>query len=248
MRAAVGQREGSGPGLADDSRGPEEALDEPLDELDEPLDEPLDQADEGLDEPPPREGEAVVLREPGVLAGPYPSVDLVLVAGIEHVAAAWAHRPDGQPLDLNLEQNFDTWLRDRLKKRARPREETARQDTSRRKTRRPRIPPRTTHRKTMHRRTMRRRTTAQVNNREKDNPVRNGRGGGGRVLSPYAVPARLEQAGSRGREHVGTTRPATPASGPRCSPPTGHCSTSAAPNAWRPRRRRPPSWPGTAAA
>ena len=52
--------------------------------------------------------------EPGVLAGPYPSVDLVLVAGIEHVAAAWAHRPDSPP-GRTWKQNFDAWLRDRLR-------------------------------------------------------------------------------------------------------------------------------------
>src|SRR4051795_8012794 len=83
---------------------------------------PLDESrDEPWDQPPPGEGEAVVLRQPGVLAGPYPSVDLVVVAGIEHVAAAWAHRPDGLP--INLEENFGGWLRDRFRRRSRPGQE-----------------------------------------------------------------------------------------------------------------------------
>ncbi len=66
-------------------------------------------------EPPDGEGELVVVREPGVLVGPYPTVDLVLVAGIEHVAAAWAKRPEGLPLDP--EGAFREWLRDRVRGR-----------------------------------------------------------------------------------------------------------------------------------
>src|SRR4051794_8511906 len=79
--------------------------------------------DESLDEPPPGEGEAIVTREPGMLAGPYPSVDLVVVAGIEHIAAAWAHRPEGLP--INLQENFGGWLRDRFRRRWRPGQEPA---------------------------------------------------------------------------------------------------------------------------
>jgi hypothetical protein len=75
------------------------------------------------EEPPPGQGEPVVLRHPGVLAGPYPSADLVLVAGIEHVAAAWAHHPDRLPVDLD--HAFNAWLRDRLRTRTRTNEEPA---------------------------------------------------------------------------------------------------------------------------
>src|SRR3954451_13787405 len=103
-----GSGEGSGQGSGDASSGDCSDDSAPLDES----------RDEPWDQPPPGEGEAVVLRQPGVLAGPYPSVDLVVVAGIEHVAAAWAHRPDGLP--INLEENFGGWLRDRFRRRSRP--------------------------------------------------------------------------------------------------------------------------------
>jgi hypothetical protein len=46
------------------------------------------------EEPPAGEGEAVVVREPGLMPGPYPRVELVLIAGIDHVATAFAHDPD----------------------------------------------------------------------------------------------------------------------------------------------------------
>ena len=59
-----------------------------------------------------------MIREPGALVAPYPSADLVLVAGIEHVAAAWAQRSHGLP--VNLEGDFDGWLRDRFPSRFRP--------------------------------------------------------------------------------------------------------------------------------
>ena len=45
------------------------------------------------DEPPPGEGESVVLRQPGALVAPYPCAEIVVVAGIEHLAAAWAPAP-----------------------------------------------------------------------------------------------------------------------------------------------------------
>jgi hypothetical protein len=41
-----------------------------------------------------------VVREPGVLRGAYPSADLVVVAGLDHVAAAWAAREGELPLDV----------------------------------------------------------------------------------------------------------------------------------------------------
>src|SRR3954469_3487005 len=47
----------------------------------------------GSQEPPESEGDLTVLRAPGVLDAPFPDADLVLVVGIEHVAAARAlHR------------------------------------------------------------------------------------------------------------------------------------------------------------
>src|SRR4051812_47963242 len=109
---------GSGEGSGDDSS--DAFSDAPSDASSE---DSVAQPDEPLDEPPPVEGEAVVIREPGVLAGPYPSVDLVVVAGIEHVAAAWAHRPEGLP--INLQENFGGWLRDRFRRRWRPGQEPA---------------------------------------------------------------------------------------------------------------------------
>jgi hypothetical protein len=113
-----GGGESSGKTASEDRGGkPDEPyLAEQEDEPDEPLYEPLD-------EPPPGEGEPVVVRQPGVLAGPYPSVDLVLIAGIEHVAAAWAHQPAALPLDFD--NAFNTWLRDRLRTRNRTKEESA---------------------------------------------------------------------------------------------------------------------------
>ncbi len=56
-----------------------------------------------MEEPPAGEGVEVVVREPGVLYGPYPSVGLTLIAGIEHAAAALAADltgPGRLPMDL----------------------------------------------------------------------------------------------------------------------------------------------------
>ncbi len=57
----------------------------------------------------------MVLREPGMLYPPYPSADIVVVAGIEHLAAAWAHRPDGLP--VSIQENLGGWLRHRFPRR-----------------------------------------------------------------------------------------------------------------------------------
>ena len=111
------------PSSADDAptgEGNDEGNDEIWEDSEAPLDEFLDEPTTG--EPPPGEGEPVVIREPGVLAAPYPSVDLVLIAGVEHVAAAWAHRPDSLPVDL--EEDFSRWLRDRFRRRSRKGDES----------------------------------------------------------------------------------------------------------------------------
>jgi hypothetical protein len=51
---------------------------------------------------------------------------MVLVAGIDHVAAAWAQRAHGLP--VNLEDNFNAWLRQRFPKRLRPEEHRTEQE------------------------------------------------------------------------------------------------------------------------
>ena len=235
-------------------------------ESDEPLDAPLDETDE----PPPAEGETVVLREPGALGAPYPSVEMVLVAGIEHVAAAWAHRPDALP--VNLEGDFAGWLRDRFRRHAlreaaknRPKNNRP-QKTRPPRERQPEESPKAAEEQeesaridarrgndaeknlqrrpgTRHRAAARTRTATGPND---------GTAGPAGVATACPVPVRGPGPGGarrRGRRRPRwNCSPATPPSGPRCSRPTGHCSTSAAPSAWPPRPRRPPCWPGTAAA
>jgi hypothetical protein len=49
----------------------------------------------GPAEPPESEGDVTVVREPGVLAAPFPDADLVVVVGIEHLAAARAFHRSG---------------------------------------------------------------------------------------------------------------------------------------------------------
>jgi hypothetical protein len=118
--AAHGQAQAHAPDDGEDADGFWHA-DDPEDESpDEPTPDQPDPEQPHLErphpeEPPPGEGETVVLREPGALVAPYPSADLVLVAGIEHVAAAWAHRQDALP--MNLDDGFNGWLRERLRTR-----------------------------------------------------------------------------------------------------------------------------------
>jgi hypothetical protein len=47
------------------------------------------------EEPPDGEGEDMIVRQPGVLAGPYPPIEIVITVGIEHLAAALA-RPQSE--------------------------------------------------------------------------------------------------------------------------------------------------------
>jgi hypothetical protein len=54
----------------------------------------------GIGEPPPAEGEYVVLREPGVLSGPYPPVKILVTVDIAHLAAALAQACPPQPPPL----------------------------------------------------------------------------------------------------------------------------------------------------
>ncbi len=53
-----------------------------------------------MGEPPPAEGEYVVLREPGVLSGPYPPVKILVTVDIEHLAAALTRACAPQPPPL----------------------------------------------------------------------------------------------------------------------------------------------------
>ncbi len=57
--------------------------------------------DRAPDDGPAREGREVVLRPPGVRSGRFPHVELVLIAGLEHVAAALGAERRGLPLDLD---------------------------------------------------------------------------------------------------------------------------------------------------
>ena len=163
-------------------------------------------------EPPPGEGEAVVLREPGALVAPYPSADLVLVAGIEHAAAAWAQRSRGLP--VNLEGDLDGWLRGRFPSRFRPRKE----QPDRRLREGPtgeRLPQEQSPTRGPEGETpaesgedpFRQAPPAESSPAEDENTTENcdrrrERGDGksdltwlGRALSPYGVPARVEHAG-----------------------------------------------------
>jgi hypothetical protein len=71
-------------------------------------------------EPPQREGEEQVVREPGVLTGPLPNVELIVGVGIDHLAAAHAlhltdtltgSRPgEGVPVGIDLLPALQDWL------------------------------------------------------------------------------------------------------------------------------------------
>ncbi len=78
-----------------------------------------DAAAEDLPEPPTQEGEFQVIREPGVLAGPLPAVELIVSVGIEHLAAAFgthlAAVPANDqracpPLGLDVLRGLQDWV------------------------------------------------------------------------------------------------------------------------------------------
>ena len=78
-----------------------------------------DAAAEDLTKPPTQEGEFQVIREPGVLAGPLPAVELIVSVGIEHLAAAFgthlaAVPADDQgaclPLGLEVLRGLQDWV------------------------------------------------------------------------------------------------------------------------------------------
>ncbi len=73
-------------GLADDHEA--DSLGHQNHEDDDDEDDEDDEGDDDEDVPPPHEGEAQVLREPGVLCGPYPRVEILLVATLDQLTTA----------------------------------------------------------------------------------------------------------------------------------------------------------------
>jgi hypothetical protein len=196
--------------LDEDERGPDKA---PSDQPDQPDQDQLSPG-EASEEPPPGEGEVVVLREPGAPVAPYPSADLVLVAGIEHVAAAFAHRPQGLP--VRLEENFNAWVRDRFSSRFRSAEQQAEQQADEQQAAEETPPGERSRGQRPPDKDSSDKDSSDKDSRGEEPPESSARTGGGiragncdcqperrdtdlawlgRALSPYGVPARVEHAG-----------------------------------------------------
>ncbi len=228
--------------------------------------------DQPPDEPPPGEGESVVLRQPGALVAPYPCAEIVVVAGIEHLAAAWAPAPTPSRS---------------TPRRASPAgyatasaTASARIENNQADSRQPKNPPKNIPAKSPAKNAaipVEIPVGVPAKNVLKSDPGRRRRED---PHAPTSTPLPLGTVSARQNEQAATSpvwdgwrvpcppteyppgstmparstptpwncSPATPPSARRCSPRAARCSTWAAPSAWPARRRRPRCSPGTAAA